>query len=74
MEGATDPQLTGGIAEKVQSKDTGAMKEKVHNDNSGGMKEGRDWLRDPPIRLLGYANEVGESFKHFIGKPLYRAR
>eukprot|EP01129_Flabellula_baltica_P001753 TRINITY_DN11677_c0_g1_i1.p1 TRINITY_DN11677_c0_g1~~TRINITY_DN11677_c0_g1_i1.p1 ORF type:complete len:173 (+),score=32.60 TRINITY_DN11677_c0_g1_i1:117-635(+) len=24
-------------------------------------------LRDTPLRLLGYTNEVGESFRHFLG-------
>ncbi|KAF4689399.1 Mitochondrial fission process protein 1 [Perkinsus olseni] len=30
-----------------------------------------DLYRDTPVRLLGYANELGESFKYLISRPAY---
>ncbi|EER15763.1 conserved hypothetical protein [Perkinsus marinus ATCC 50983] len=30
-----------------------------------------DIYRDTPVRLLGYANELGESFKYLITRPVY---
>mmetsp|Transcript_7846 Transcript_7846/g.14892 ORF Transcript_7846/g.14892 Transcript_7846/m.14892 type:complete len:212 (-) Transcript_7846:104-739(-) len=32
-----------------------------------------DPFRDTPLRYLGYANELGESFKAFISKGIYRS-
>ncbi|KAF4674192.1 Mitochondrial fission process protein 1 [Perkinsus chesapeaki] len=32
-----------------------------------------DVYRDTPVRLLGYSNELGESFKYLISRPAYIA-
>ncbi|XP_044764193.1 mitochondrial fission process protein 1 [Coccinella septempunctata] len=32
------------------------------------LNEELDIYKDTPLRLLGYANEVGESFRHIIGR------
>ena len=41
---------------------TSTVEELGVNDETVGKKE-VDWFRDTPVRLLGYANEVGEAFR-----------
>ena len=36
-------------------------------------KESTDVWRDTPVRYLGYANEIGESFKSFLPRWAYLA-
>ena len=36
-----------------------------HNSNSSSPAKVDVW-RDTPVRLLGYANEIGESFRYIL--------
>lgn len=39
--------------------------------DKGKESKERDFWRDTPVRFLGYANEIGESF-HYIFPRLYK--
>lgn len=40
----------------------------------GGDKDERDNFKDTSVRYLGFASELGESFKNIIGKTFYKVR
>ncbi|GAB6029299.1 Mitochondrial fission process protein 1 [Chamberlinius hualienensis] len=44
----------------------------VGSSNTSGITETVDIYRDTPIRLLGYANEVGEAFRSLVPLSLVR--
>lgn len=39
----------------------------------GEVADSRDLFRETNLRYLGYANELGEAFRHFLTPSLYRA-
>lgn len=49
------------------------MEEATDPQLIGGDKEERDTFRDTSVRYLGFASELGESFKNIIGKTFYKA-
>merc|ERR1712002_988567 len=45
------------------------VNKKMDTDES---KNNIDYFRDTPIRLLGYANEVGEAFRNSVSRRMVR--
>uniref|UniRef100_T1JDA1 Mitochondrial fission process protein 1 n=1 Tax=Strigamia maritima TaxID=126957 RepID=T1JDA1_STRMM len=63
----TSPWLNLSVLRKSRCEEA-----KLNPQNGQNVVKQVDIYRDTPVRLLGYSNEVGESFRHLI--PLWLVR